>query len=249
MCKCNVECFLSDYNTSICPGCGLEKIVSIIITPTYSSNQTLSVGYSRSNRFRIILDQLFNPLQYGRANSRVLYHLNKVEKGLIKNGVDMIEWLTALQVSDKRYQCVHYYFVWYHDKYEVPPLPSKKKIRDIEMQFSVLEANFRISKYKSDSFFSYNWLLLKLLELYPSFFHYTQFVKRIKCKHRYKKYLKMYTILRNVNNVLVIPGDVGDCQKLPGALLGDDFPHHLRLLSYLSSRAAKNHQNKPDQTT
>ena len=32
------------------------------VAPKFSSNQTLSVGYSRINRFRIILDQLFNDL-------------------------------------------------------------------------------------------------------------------------------------------------------------------------------------------
>jgi hypothetical protein len=245
-----MECFLSDYHTSICPECGCEQQVSIVISPKYSSNQTLSVGYSRSNRFHIILDQLLNPLIYGCPNSRVLCELNNVDPGLIKNGVDMIEWLTSLQVPDKRYQCVHYYFAWYSKgSYTVPQIPSKKLIRDLEMKFAELEAHFRSSTYQNQSFFSYNWLLCKLLEEHSVFFHYNQFVKRIKCKHRHKKYLKMYISLKNASNVSIERDARLNCQKPPDELPGDDFPHHRRLMSYLSSRVTKTDQNTTDRST
>jgi hypothetical protein len=249
MCNCAIDCFLSDYNTSICPNCGIEKAVSIIISPKFSSNQTLSVGYSRINRFRIILDQLFNPLQYGCANSQVLAHLNKIDKNSLKNGGDMIKWLTALPLSDKRYQCVHFYFAWYLKTYHIPPVPNLKIKRDVEMEFGKIEANFRISEYKKKSFFSYNWLLLKLLLSHPQLKHYIQFVKRIKCKHRFKKYLTMYQDIMNVNSADGVLGDVESYRTQPVALLGGDFPHHRRLLSYLSDRAVKNDRNKPGRTT
>ena len=245
MCRCKTEKILTEYYTTICPSCGVERSAPIFVYPQFSSNQTLFVGYSRINRFRMILDQLFNPLIYGKPNSRVLYKLNELNRGILTNGNDMIRWLTGLQISDKRYQCTHYYFKWYQkDDYKVPTPPRKSLVRGIETQFSVLESNFSVSNYSSSSFFSYNWLLRKLLGEHPSLRHYLQFVKRIKCKHRYKRYETMYNELMSVDSVATGRGGVGNCQKQPVSLQGDDFlPPGRPALDFLGL-LARNYPNK-----
>ena len=245
MCRCNTDRILTEYYTTICISCGDERATAISISPQFSPNQTLFVGYSRINRFRMILDQLFNPLIFGKPNSRVLYKLNQLGGGVLKNGNDMIHWLTGLEISDKRYQCTHYYYKWYmKDRYRVPPTPSKNLIRGIETKFSVLEANFTISDHASNSFFSYNWLLRKLLEEYPSLRHYLQFVKNIKCKHRYDRYSNMFDeLIKNADSVAKVPGCVGNYQTQPVVLPGGGSLFRGHPESNFLSLLARNHQS------
>lgn len=247
MCYCRAEQIVTEYYTTICSACGVERRCSISISPHFSNNQTLSVGYSRTSRFRIILDQLFNPLIFGKPNSRVLYKLSQLKKDVLTNGVDMIQWLTSLQISDKRYQCTHFYFMWYKRNNYVVPLPPRKSIiREIEATFSVLESNFIISKHASHSFFSYNWLLRKLLTNHPKLLHYLQFVKRIKCRHRYERYNMMYKQLMSVNNGVVNLGDVVNCQKPLDGPLGDDSQSQESSSSDFLSLLAKMYRSKQE---
>lgn len=245
MCLCEAEPIFSEYYTTICPSCGVERSVAISISPQFSHNQTLCVGYSRINRFRIILDQLFNPLVYGKPNSHVLFRLNKVKRGTLKNGHDMICWLTSLQISDKRYQCTHYYYKWFHkDNYIVPQPPCKSKVRELETKFSFLETNFTYSDHSAHSFFSYNWLLRKLISEQPSLLKYLPFVKRIKCPHRYDRYDSMYNELTNAGSAVKVKGDAEDCQIQPAAPLDDGSLSQNRPGSFFLNLLARIHQSK-----
>ena len=240
MCKCLPEhSVVSMYHTQICKQCGLERQISIVPEINYGNSTTLCVGYSRCIRFRIILDQLFKPLLFGSPNQKVLFTL-RVSKPTINTGCEMLEWLNNLKIPDKRYQSAHYYFAWLNPDYKVPHSPSIATIRLLEQQFMRLEQSYYNSGLsETHSFFSYNWLLQRLL-LNNGLSSYGQFIKKIKCPKRHKRYENMYDLLTNACNALTTRGVSQTNQKPPVEPQDDVISFHpsLPIASYL---LIKNH--------
>lgn len=227
MCKC-LQCVVSNYHTRICICCGLETQIPLVAEINYGNSTTLCVGYSRCIRFRIILDQLFKPLLFGSPNQKVLFALRDT-KPTINNGSEMLEWLTHLPIPDKRYQSAHYYFSWLNPEYTVPESPSIMDIRLLEQQFMRLEQNYYSSGLsKTHSFFSYNWLLQKLLHN-TTMSSYGQFIKKIKCPKRHIRYENMYSTLTNACNVSTALDAFQTNQTLLVGLPDDETLYHLSL--------------------
>ena len=180
--------FASDYNTSICRNCGVERPSTLTPTQGYTENLPLDLSYSRYNRMQALLNQLFFPRLYGSPNSQVVY---EVLQQTFSNGYDLLKWLSALQVKNKRYQNAHYYYIIHNSGKEQKP-PSNKKILSILSMFSKLEHRFECWTHDYKSFFSYNWLLGQFLKEYKLEV-YLQFVKKIKCKKRVALYEIMYS--------------------------------------------------------
>lgn len=245
-CECNgkaTDHFLSDYHTQICRLCGIE--IKLSITPQYEYGQQspLCVGYSRVARFRTILDQLFNPLLHGSPNHKVLAALNQQPKKRLKNGHDLLQFINKLQIPDKRYQLAHYYFAWYNRKYTVPPKPHVNILGDMERLFFRLEGSFNMStKYRERSFFSYNWLLQRMLTIFK-LDHYKQFVKNVKCSKRQARYNTMFSeLMRSYSDVTVTGVSKGSQKSLDGPP-DDDYESTNFLRSYSAGLLAKIHQS------
>ena len=147
----------------------------------------------------------------------------------------MLRWLNKLAIPDKRYQLAHYYYAWYNRNYIVPPKPHGIVLRKLESMFFQLETKFHRSTYGKNSWFSYNWLLQRLLSL-NNLDHDKQFVKCVKCRKRNQRYSDMYDLLTSAGNGEANPDALQECRKpLDESLDGvNRSPHYLDLLAFLS---------------
>ena len=234
---CEHTFITSDYDTHICSKCGLELQSQLSPSEGYTENMPLELGYSRYNRMTALLNKLFEPKLYGNPNSRVVY---EVLQQKFENGSQLQRWLSTLPVKNKRYQNAHYYFS-VHKPYKVPTPPCKRKVLEILRVFSNLEHRFECWKHLYKSFFSYNWLLRKLLKIFELEM-YIPFVKQIKCKKRVRLYESMYTFFMSSGNAGVTKDASQTCQIQPSESQGDDFSYHPALRVSLN-RLVRNRQN------
>jgi hypothetical protein len=216
--------------------------VCLSITPqlNYGNSSPLILGYSRGTRFKCILEKLFYPRLFGKPNARVLYNLSILPKDYFVNGHALLKWLAALSIPNKNYQCTHYYFIFITKPRKFPIPPHQLIIHKIEEDFVAIENAFQSWPKKYKSFFSYNWILRKILQKY-SLDYFLQFVKPIKCKRRLKKYNTMYTEIMSEDNVVVTPGNWKSCQKSLGELPGGVSEYHQKLLFFSSLVTRKSH--------
>lgn len=236
----------SEYHTIICTQCGIETEQSITPQLQYNSSMPLVLGYSRGARFKVLLDKLFEPLLHGRMNSTVLVELHRKPPGIFRNGMQILKWLSSLHVSNKAYQSAYSYLLFYNNE-DVHPKPTPVKIHDVELEFVRLEFGFSRSKYRNSSFFSYNWLLHKILKIHKLEF-YAQFVKRIKCARRFRRYEEMWSHIKTLNNDFEVPDRKKKNQTLKLVLPGGGLQFRLSQLS-LPYQLIKTHLNKAYQTS
>ena len=212
---CEHQYFETEYCTIVCHTCGVETRNYLKPTEGYTENVPLDPGYSRHHRMRILLKQLFNPQYYGTPNSEVSAHA--IKHGPFEDGAELLQWLSRLQVKHKQYQNAHYYFAIACPNYVFPKPPNVEKVLGIERAFHTLEQRFVSRTHSYKSFFSYNWLLRKLLSG-AELDYYLQFVKRIKCKKRKKTYETMWDFFKTEDNAAAIEDVSRKTQKQPAAL-------------------------------
>ena len=210
MCCVKHEFFETDYNTLVCHRCGVEKATYLKPAEGYTQNVPLDPGYSRHHRMSSLLKQLFRPRHYGIPNSEVVFHA--IKNGPFKNGEELLLWLSKIKVKHKQYSNAHYYFAIASPEYNVSTPPTPLEILTLERKFHEVQSRFMNRKHSYKSFFSYNWLLHKLLHKHP---FYLQFVKRIKCKKRIHVYQTMWEFFMSSNNVLEDQGVSPAYQKSP----------------------------------
>lgn len=186
---CGTMCVVSDYYTSICTLCGKE--IQIGITPSKTdvgTNAPLRIScYRRHKRFENHLDCVINPLHATFPKSITLYHLQTLAP--FRSMRILINALKTLTVP-KSYTHLHLYSIKYLSTYK-PPKPVTRSIRcDILRSFSKVEHRF-IEQSSKCAFFSYPWLLSKLLCVF-GLEEYTCYVKNISCRKRNAKYDKLW---------------------------------------------------------
>ena len=208
---CTHRFFESDYNTSICQCCGIEQRAALKPTEGYTENVPLDAGYSRHHRMSTLLKQLFRPRFFGSPNSEVT--ANALKHGPFKNGEELLLWLAKLKVKHKQYQNAHYYFAIADPKHEIRSPPCTSTILKIERKFTQIEKLFMSRAHHYTSFFSYNWLLRKLLYRQECKY-YLQFVKPIKCKKRAQTYEAMWEFFTSEDNAVRAGGVSQSFQKL-----------------------------------
>ena len=192
--------FESDYNPIVCQNYGIERLTSLKPSEGYTENIPLDPGYSRHHRMSTLLKQLFRPRFFGSPNSEVTAHA--LTHGPFLNGKELLQWLAKLKVKHKQYQNAHYYYAIADPEYEIPKAPCVSTILKIERDFNRLEQLFVSRTHEYTSFFSYNWLLRRLLLDECSY--YLQFVKPIKCKKRAQTYETMWDFFTSEDNAAII---------------------------------------------
>ena len=187
---------VTDYYTTICTGCGRERQSGI--TPCLTdvgTNAPLRMScYLRNKRFETQLDCVIHPLHATFPKSVTLYHMQL--KAPFKNMKELVGALKTLTVA-KSYTHLHLYSIKYLESYR-PPTPVSKRTRyDMLTCFSKVEQRFLSSakpqgeRLGGTAFFSYPWLLLKLLKMF-GLQEYTPFVKHISCRKRNAKYESLW---------------------------------------------------------
>ena len=189
--------FVCSECTRVCVECGIA-FPSFITTDVkrYTDNQPLWVGYNKSNRFRNMILALFKPLTHSHIPGKMIKHLQKFPK--FKSVKGIFECMkTAVCCRDKKYNCMHLYAVMFCKNYQLlrPPLP--KMISDLIGDFIVLEAGHN-NEFPKKRFFSYRWILVRLLKKYK-LFRWVKYVKKLKNKSSCKRYTKMFETIMNLN--------------------------------------------------
>ena len=211
---------MTEYSTQICGDCGLEKNIPIETRNThFTLNQPLWVGYSRVNRFRKILKLLFFPGAHGSVPGKVFLIMK--QKGPFDSVSEMCDFLKSLKSRTKNYNAIHLYAKYFVKNYVAPKPPLLNIRQHMLADFSLLERGMSLH-FPDRRFFSYRWLLIKLLQKYE-LFCYVPFVKPLVNKISSKKYDQMFQKIMSANKhvvVLDIPRDSEPQLALP---LGDDL--------------------------
>ena len=219
---CSHSYFRSDYSTKICMNCGLEKRTPIDCRNNhYTLNQPLWVGYSRINRFRKILKTLFFPSQ-GSIPGEIFVVMQR--PGKFNTVGDMCNFLKSQKYKTKNYNALHLYAKYFVKDYSAPNPPLRSIRQHILADFALLESGLAFF-YPTKRFFSYRWLLIRLLLKYE-LTRYVQYVKPLVNKASAKKYEDMFNKIMTVDRRVVIPDILPNFGKQPVQQLGDgcEFP-------------------------
>ncbi len=187
----------------ICIECGVERTVLKIVAG-YSENVPLWIGYSRVGRFKKILNKLLFPERYATIPSRIHYEL--LQKGVKFDTIaGLINAIKQYKMTNKEYNGLHLYCkLFLRDCPDVSPTPMPCIIESMCGDVNIIER--RLMCVDPDArFFSYRWLLGKLLNKYK-LTRYIQFVKPIVTPKTCKKYETLYNTIMNCNTQLVTEG-------------------------------------------
>ncbi len=195
------DCVDTDYSI-ICLECGLERRCLKIIAG-YSENAPLWIGYSRVGRFRKILNKLFFPKRYATIPSRIHYNLLQ-EREKFKTIRDLIAAIKQFKMTNKEYNGLHLYcMLFLKDCPKLTP-PRPNIIESMCGDVNVIERRLMYND-PTQRFFSYRWLLGKLLKKY-NLQPYLPFVKPIVTLKTCIKYETLYDDIMNYNTPLVTQG-------------------------------------------
>jgi hypothetical protein len=207
---CTHKYLETTYYTQLCSLCGIEKNSGIKSQTGYTINQPLWFGYSRTNRFRKILNLLFKPELYGSISGKIILEMQKKE---FQNIRELLVFLKKIKSKKKNYNSMHYYAKMFVPRFKQLRAPSIRIQESILSDFSLVE-NLHKEMFSTKRFFSYRWLLRKLLVKYK-LFKFMPLVKKVQNKHSNKRYLAMYNTLMNVGKRSVTQDTPPKTGKLP----------------------------------
>ena len=219
---CSHSYFRSDYSTKICLNCGLEISLPIDSRNNhYTLNQPLWVGYSRINRFRKILKTLFFPSAHGSVPGEIFVVMQR--QGKFNTVSEMCNYLKSLKYKTKNYNAIHLYAKYFVKNYSAPTPPLQNIRQNILADFALLESGLEFF-YPTRRFFSYRWLLIRLLQKYK-LTRYVQYVKPLVNKISSKKYKEMFDKIMTASTRVEIPDILLNSEILPAQQLGDGFEY------------------------
>ena len=181
----------TDYYTQICTNCGLELQVGHFPCSTdIGTNAPLRIScYLRNKRFQNQLECVVMPLHASFPKSITMYLLK--QHAPYKTIRSLIQQLKSIQ-GPKSYIHLHYYCINFLENYTPMPVVCKQTRYDIVSFFMKVENRF-LSNHDT-AFFSYPWLLIKLLNMF-GLQKFTPYVKNISCRKRVAKYDRLWKSL------------------------------------------------------
>jgi len=216
---CRHQLIYSEYNTSICTNCGIETTTSIEpSTLFYTVNQPLWVGYNRVNRFRKILNMLFHPKFFAVISGEIFLKMKEFKQ--FDTVSSMIACLKSLNSKSKNYNSLHLYAIHFVENFSSPSPPMTYIIHNMLADFVILEKGLHVH-FKNSRFFSYRWLIIKMLLKY-SLEVFIPLVKPLINKTSSMKYERMYKkIMTEDKHLLVQDIQKGSEKRLVPQLDGD----------------------------
>lgn len=192
-CKCGVNLLQTPASTIVCPVCGTEKAFLKTCDFTncgfQSKHAPFLQGYSRSKRFKQMVDMLLFPAS-ANADGKVLEYLTD-RKHLIHDLKDIIDLLSKSKFHDKRFCSLHLFSRLFNPKYKKPPFYGNlfHMIERMVRRFQMIELRYKLLS-QGKPFINYTYITRFVLEE-MGFLYYLQFVKLLKCAKRRKRYKKM----------------------------------------------------------
>jgi len=190
MCNCGATIVYTDYNTCICTGCGIEKCTPLTNTDVFfQGGGPLSVCYSRLKRF----ETMVNAVCYPRQLHPKIRIVRLLQTQVHDSPESVLDHLKTIKMSNKHYSHLHLYCMIAQHSYVKPEYVPKYIVLNILRTFTDIEQKFNLTK-PANTFFSYTWLLRKLLAEF-ALTEYVQYVKKIKCSKRNSMYETLYNTM------------------------------------------------------
>ena len=227
--ECVHQLLVTDQDTVVCQKCGVERSI-LVNTPTFHTHMRtapLTRFYSRPDRWLTLLRKVVGIHSGPSSHDPMWDHLRKFDKFAT---VDELK--TAMRKSNlanKHYPCIHQFARCFCSNYKVPKPNPDIVLKQLTVYFEhILKLHHRTNK--SESFFSYNWLLEQGLHLF-NFTEYLPYIKLLKCQTRRANYvsalIKLYTSKDETH------AENGGCEqpnnRQPSELLPVETPQSLSL--------------------
>ena len=193
MCNCATSILVTTFS-HICTKCGSEiPFVSPQIQTFHEQPRCAIVSspYSRKQRFIILLRKILG-VDSGPGHRDSVWCV-LANSAPFKNTEEIISCLKHSGLRSKHYTSLHIFAKLHVANYTAPV--CRLSPYDIEHKMDLLfdEVEFMWCRFQShESFFSYAWLLEKLLKHINVFHSYSQYLKVLVCPHRRQKYHKRW---------------------------------------------------------
>lgn len=199
---CEHELICTD-TTRVCVLCGKETY--FLQNCTYANcgftvrHSPFLSGYSRTKRFRGMVDALFWPTPSNPDTKTLKYLMNKP----LNNRQDIIDAISTSNLKDKRFGSIHIFCRLFDPNYEEPDHGCLfQMIKRMVTEFGHIEARFQ-QLFPQEPFINYTHILRHLLSKL-GFISYLPFVKTLKCEKRKAKYNKMLSVLSRKDKVSTV---------------------------------------------
>ena len=219
-CSCNSKnVFITDYHTLLCMECGNEKRCSFEVTPLHVSyncnhHQPFASGYNRQKRFHTMLaNVLFGGCNV--ADEHMIKYLVQYEPYTDESG--LLKQMKCSGLRDKRYTSLHLFARLFLESYQQVEMPANWDAveKSIMLMFGEIELTHR--RVFSKPFFSYVWLLQKIL-LCHKIDWCSRYIKQLKCPKRVNAYeddfCKIKAMLCRQDRFVATPACVSGSPKL-----------------------------------
>jgi hypothetical protein len=181
--------FITERHTKLCTECGIEIRHSFAITPIHVSynachHQPFAEGYNRKKRFHnMLLNIIFGGCS--TADENMIKHLERFNHYVTE--ACLLKQMKKSKLRDKRYTSLHLFSKLFLPSYRKPVMPSNWNAVDRSIVRLFLEIELVHHRIYSKPFFSYVWLLQKIL-ICHGLEQFCRYIKQLKCPRRVKLY-------------------------------------------------------------
>ena len=194
-CK-STSIFVTEHHTRLCLDCGVEKACAFDIHPINVSyncthHQPFAEGYNRRKRFHTMLSNVI----LGACNVAD-DHMIKYLSGFTHYVEEacLLKQMKKSGLRDKRYTSLHLFSRIFLPSYVKPVLPSNWCVVEKSIMTMFSEIELIHHRLFCKPFFSYVWLLQKILGSHSLGF-FSRYIKQLKCQRRVKVYEDDFTLI------------------------------------------------------
>jgi hypothetical protein len=180
---------ITSHQTYVCIRCGIETQF-LIPNSTECVVHSLITPYSRNARFRELFEKLIGMSNGPRRKDPIWQYLAKGAP--YQTPKDVYGAIKLSGLKNKHYSDIHIFCKCFLKNYFRPKLTFPVKILYDRSKRDFDEILFSWHKSKSASFFSYNWVLEKLLHCYK-ISCYDEYLKRLQCPARRSLYEDLWS--------------------------------------------------------
>ena len=177
--------FLENESCNVCRECGIVRQVLTVSPAKFGENVNVCV-YSRSKRFEIMLKALLYPA-FDCKDEIMFKHLT--QRPSYSTLGDLRSEMKRCKVKEKRFHSLHLFATLLCPTHKSPKSPARHYFKRIMYLFDELLCAF--NSKRRIKFFSYPWLIRKLLNITGEH-RYDRYIKRIRCKKRNYFYKRLF---------------------------------------------------------
>ena len=203
--KCSGIIIRTESCTDVCTTCGRERKILTLYDTSCMNKQGITVhsaltySYNRRMRFKNYIDQVTG-FSNGPAYSAKIWELLK-DNAPYPTIDDLLKTMSKVKCKHKFYDSILSFCKAFVTDFKVPPNLSLETKNIILKRFDTLLCRWEGECQSSELFFSYPWLVKKLLNE-QNIYDYDTVIKKLRCKKRIRKYEKLF---KHLDEQLCVP--------------------------------------------